>query len=537
MAVAILSAAAVARAGAGLSVEIGSQGITRLGYNGVVLFKGAPTDYNGFNVIDFTFASGGKETHTWTFAAEPASHWDGSSKTLTQTFSWGTVAAQYTVETDRLKMAITVANTSGQTLQGLNISPMAFFFPVMPKGFEGAPQASFNVVEPGVMVADFGAGAVAVVEEDVGKPLTSGFLSDNTTARSNRYQTWLGSDTLPGQPAFWPWTPNPIAPNSRATYHISFRFGASGSTAATLAPDIIAAYAAANPYTVNWNDRRPIATLFPAGSGAPGRSATNPRGWFNDPNVNVLTQPGAADFSRRLLDYAARSVRILKSMNAQGMITWDLEGEQYPATYIGDPRLATTLAPELAYNDCLDDYFAIFRNAGLAVGLTVRYQKFDYNNGNPLQIEITDPAEEVRTLLAKINFARQQWGCTIFYIDSTNAASPASILEQVHQQCPGVLLIPENPNLGDFSVSAPYETIRKGQVSTPAWIRQVYPSAFSVIDCTPVDPTPVASQLVGAVEEGDILLFQGWFNNPGNQVIWRAYQQAARARARAPAAR
>jgi hypothetical protein len=521
-------------ANTGLSVVMGSQGIAKLTYDGDVLFDGSVNPMDQLSIMDYDLATGGQTTHTWVGGIQPISTWNAASDTLTVPFTWGTVAVKYTVAKTSVEMAITVTNKSQETLEGLNIMPLALRFPTIPVGFSTSPEASFNSTGPGITVADFGTGVVALVEEDGSLPLSSGFLSDSTSIQSNRFETWFGSDAQPSLPAFWPCVPNPIAPNAAATYHISLRFGAEGSTAETLAPDVMSAYMAANPYTVNWTDRSPIGMLMPAGSGASGRSATNPRGWFNDPTVNVFTQAGLASFAQRLLAYAAASVDVLKSMGAQGMITWDIEGEQYaqPTTYIGDPQMATTLAPELAYDDVIDKYFATFRNAGFAVGVTVRPQEFEYNNGNPYQLTLTDPAQIVQTLVSKISYAEQQWGCTLFYIDSTDSNDAGSILEQVHKQCPGVLLIPENPNVTGDSSSAPYETIGKGQFSAPASVLQVYSKAFSVIDTGSADPATCEAQLLAGVEAGNILLFRGWYNDPANQVIKSIYQQAAAAQSK-----
>ena len=51
-------------------------------------------------------------------------------------------------------------------------------------------------------------------------------------------------------------------------------------------------------------------------------------------------------------------------MNAQGMITWDIEGQEYPhaTSYIGDPRKVSLLAPEM--EPMADAYFAKFRRGG-----------------------------------------------------------------------------------------------------------------------------------------------------------------------------
>src|ERR1700678_3780023 len=124
---------------------------------------------------------------------------------------------------------------------------------------------------------------------------------------------------------------------------------------------------------LNWPDRRPIGSIFLADYSH--RSASNPRGWFNAPGFDAMGDGGTERFRKALLAYADGAIAVLKGVNAQGMIVWDLEGEEFPqrTSYIGDPRLMATLAPEMA--PVADEFFRRFRDAGLRVGMTVRPQQ------------------------------------------------------------------------------------------------------------------------------------------------------------------
>ncbi len=62
-----------------------------------------------------------------------------------------------------------------------------------------------------------------------------------------------------------------------------------------------------------------------------------------------------------------------RPVQPQGIIIWDLEGQEFiqPTTYVGDPRvLSQGYAPEM--DATADQLFAVFRNAGLKVGITLR---------------------------------------------------------------------------------------------------------------------------------------------------------------------
>ena len=67
---------------------------------------------------------------------------------------------------------------------------------------------------------------------------------------------------------------------------------------------------------------------------------------------------------------ADNSIKVLKDTNAQGMITWDSEGQEFlESCYYGDPRLTPVLAPETEVKDgqettAIDEYFDKFRRAG-----------------------------------------------------------------------------------------------------------------------------------------------------------------------------
>jgi len=152
------------------------------------------------------------------------------------------------------------------------------------------------------------------------------------------------------------------------------------------------------PVRLHWPDRRPIGVLFLASNFH--SSATNPRGWFNDPGLDVTGTNGAQRFRQALLDYTDRSLAILKRTGAQGVIVWDLEGEQFPhkTSFIGDPRLLNRLAPEMA--PVADEFFARLRNAGLRVGLTVRPQQLVFDYGFPSKTQVLNVKQ---SLLDKID--------------------------------------------------------------------------------------------------------------------------------------
>jgi hypothetical protein len=261
------------------------------------------------------------------------------------------------------------------------------------------------------------------------------------------------------------------------------------------------------PPGVHWADRRPIGVLFVASNYH--TSPTNPRGWFNDRALDVTGTNGAENFRRALTEYTDRSLDILKRTGAQGVIVWDVEGEQFPhkTTFIGDPRLLNHLAPEM--DAVTDEFFKRLRDAGLQVGVTIRPQQLSFDEGEPRQKQVLN---ELKILRAKIDYARKRWGATLFYIDSNGGIRrPDEILQfrVLAQEYPNCLIMPEHHWLPYFGFSTPYETFRKNADATmPGWVRRIFPHAFRAVDVS--DAGNDWAKVSVAQSQGDILLFRAW---------------------------
>jgi hypothetical protein len=278
-------------------------------------------------------------------------------------------------------------------------------------------------------------------------------------------------------------------------------------------------YGKAFPLTLNWPDRRPIGSIFLASSDV--TWPKNPRGWFGNDKVDIISAAGKEDFRNRLFALADNTIKILREMNAQGAITWDLEGEEYAhsVNYIGDPRVLKTIAPEM--DAIADEYFAKFRNAGFRVGLSVRPQKLQTNHGKMEQISVKDP---IPLLIEKIRYAKNRWGITLAYIDSNvNASDPTPIaageLKRVAEAFPDVLLIPEHSNYQYYSFSAPYKELRQGYTSTPDIVRLVYPKAFTMISTADGLLDFHHDALTGGIRNGDSVIYRSWYPDPQNEIV------------------
>jgi hypothetical protein len=366
----------------------------------------------------------------------------------------------------------------------------------------------------------------------------------------------------------------PIAPATTKVYTIYLRFGSPTDSAMSLAPEGFKLLRQAYPYNVHWPDRRPIARWMISEGGH--NSPSNPRGYLWDSTINVSYQ---TNFTNLVLN---KTNDIINRMNAmtprpQGVLIWDLEGQEFyqSFTYVGNPNELHNLAPEM--DAVADQMFAKFRNAGYKIGITLRPSTFRIGTTLPAacasatssatpdvfiksnaaypyrgyvcsapnawtqagprlprhQQIINDDNSIISILEAKIAYAKQRWGVTMFYIDSTVYSDGSSfsfkILRQLQKDFPDILMFPENETLGMWGASAPYNEARGGFLDTPRDAKDIYPHAFSMLETINgvnfSDPAQY-SRLVQSVKNGNVLLFDGWFDSIATKHILQIYRDA-----------
>lgn len=440
--------------------------------------------------------------------------------TTRQTYPWGSAQCTYTTTYNTLDYDISVTNTDPTPFSKVQLVLGDVMFPgaITPKGWDDTnPPNADNYSAPAVLTGDYGTGILALVNEDVSTPALTQF--------SSKY--WGGYPLRVT-------TEQPIPAGATVTFHISLRWAPEGATKPEIAPDVWAAFQATRVQEINWKDRRPIGSIFLATVDQ--NYPTNPRGWYNDSSINVFTTAGQASFKSRVMATAAEVVNELKDMNAQGCIVWDIEGEQYPqglATFIGDPTLLPTLAPEM--DPLADAFFSTIKNAGFRVGVCLRCQHLEpYSQGGYVQWEYLDNQSIFNALDQRITYAQQRWGCTLFYIDTNggvNGVYDVSIFQQLQEKHPDVLLIPEEKYDAYFAYTAPYYELRPmdgqpGTSATPASVVAITPGAFSVINVADGDYVNQRGELLAGVKRGDILLYRTWYDSPEHAAVKSIYQEA-----------
>ena len=543
-----------ATAQSGLQVTYGSKGIQTLNFNGINLedtglypsdlfhiWHMKSTDLNG-NVVSAGQFGWGENNN--------GESWNPSTSTETYTFSWGTIAAQFVQSGNNLNIIVTETNNAGSGIlfDGAEIYPLIFHFPQDPAGFSGYSQYAITTTDPGVSVADFGSGIVTSVLPNEAVPMYGGWKN----AGPATYSPILTSSAPDGLANFLPRNDVPVQPGSSFTYTLSLRFTPEGTPAS--ASDAYASFAATYPSQMTWTDKRIFGTAYLSSSGPgsninqPDGFPTNPRRYFNDPTVDITTPAGLQAFQDRMIAQAQSNANNTRQMNGQGVVTWDLEGEQYPqnTSYVCSPDQVATVAPEMEsaitdttspwFGQKLDDaYFAIMSGAGLRTGVCLRPQVFTFGSGGTAsQVFLATNAAIIANLENKARYANSRWGTTIFYVDSTvnsvgGTLDPA-IFQQLIADLPSFLFIPEESTTRYYAYSAPfYSFIFHTTLGTSAATYLAYPSAFGANLVNDVSAATLATytpQLTASVAKGDILMGHADYWQANDPALVSIYQAA-----------
>ena len=536
-------AMAAPRAGAaeeGLRTSFGPEGPASISYHGAELLvaKSSPA-------VEAVAASGAPVR----FAQAPRCTF--KEDTWTQTWDGLEIVARFRSQERGLALEVTLRNTGDQPLAKIDYRPFALRFPKRPQGgrWYWGYEVSVDAEEsPGVLVADWGTDKLALcVERDSPPPdappnaarlMTLGFKGN--------YGPY---DAAVKTPVFFStrFVP-PLGPGQSWAFRASLRPAPSATPMDKVAGDVYAGFAKAVPFVLDWPDRRPIGALFMARDNT--KWKTNPRGYLNDEKIDILSDDGRKAFRERILAFADASIAEVKKTGGQGVIVWDIEGDQMPhaITYLGDPRVLPQEAPEM--DAVADEFFKKFRDAGLKTGICIRPSKvIPDGKGGWKHRQVDDP---VADMADKIAYAKKRWGCTIVYMD-TNVVWPLHRLEddetrgmwqgesrllttaEIRDLCrrhPDVLLFPEFGHVGYYSACGVYGELTGENDSdndagprTSDEIRLTYPQACTVVNCKDNYLSYYRGLLKGALG-GDIHLFRGWFADGTNTEMRHLYQEA-----------
>ena len=506
-----------------MSVTYGEQGVSSIKFAGAEF---AAENHPALQHLRLSQSADGTGKDRGAEAAEfspTESTFDAAKKLAVQNFTWGRIECTFAEQADRLNMTVEVANTSSSAISVVYFSPLRLKLAFQPEGTDWANHYPIVRYRPDQIPALVGlspTGRIALCgsdEKDAPAPEFGLTFEGDDCVVSVRFES------------------KPLLPGEKRKSEVSLRLaGAGGDDPYDFVRDVLTRYATGHPFKAKWDDHRPIATAFLAHS--EDHPAANPRGWFGKHVEDTTSPEGVKKFHAMLDDYVSAVIANSKKLNAQGVLVWDVEGQQmpHPISYLGDPRVLAKEAPEM--DSVADAMFKRFTDAGLRTGLTIRPDRVVPAADGWAHESVTDVVGE---LSDKIEYAHRRWGCTMFYIDSNIVVRhrtdgqtdyppmPVDLFEKLAAKHPDMLLIPEQETAAYWAVSAPYNELRQEYSSTPAIVRATYPKSFSVLRV--VDGPPLEEQwaaLKAAVKAGDILLFRAWFDDPVNDQVKKIYEEA-----------
>jgi len=451
---------------------------------------------------------------------------DGGDR-LKRSYDGLTIETRMRQEKDALELTVTYTNTGGREIAKIDDQPFAVHFPKRPLGGSwkwGYASTVDTDGAPAVCVADFGVDKLLVCVEDATRPMRIGFAAASGFGAQS-------SNGVDFQTIFKPG----LAPGKQWTFHGSLRFAPTATPSKEVVPDIYAQFLKAFPFRLDWPDRRPVGMISLAQAAM--HWPKNPRGYFGDPSLDVTTPAGRRAFRERLMRFGDRSIAEIKRVGAQGMIFWDVEGQQMPhaISYLGDPRVLPREAPEM--DAVADEFFKKFLDAGLRTGVCIRPSRVIPDSAGGWQhTQVEDPVSE---MAAKIAYARKRWGCTLIYMDTNvrwpprddpthgmwqgdATILPAADIVELARRSPGVLIFPEAGQIGYHSVAGEYTE----GTGTPDEVRIVYPRAASLVCIKDSDVLATWDIRLKGAMAGDMELFRGWFADTANTQVKGLYEEA-----------
>lgn len=257
---------------------------------------------------------------------ERSRKFDPEKRRLTQTYAWGRLQVDYTIEDNRLGMAITVNNESNRVIESISISGLGI---ELGEEVEYDGDARRNISQPTVLKAANDEVQLLLTNEQAEEPLRLQWKK-----RDGKLVVSLRAGHPKGGAEVYDgiWNVRPIDRGESDTYKLSLRFADADADSIKVARDVYDRFREAFPPNMQWYDRRPIGTLY--FGGYHDATAENPRryivGGFPPKDMDVSTEKGREKLRESLLDHADRVIEMAEKMGLQGVIVWDVEGTEYP---------------------------------------------------------------------------------------------------------------------------------------------------------------------------------------------------------------
>jgi HEAT repeat protein len=526
-----------------LEVTFDANGLATLRHNGVELIAAGDRRFR-LREVKFQDATA-KDGIRQVYEPKPTTvAFDHARKVLTQSFDWGRVECAFAVKGERLDFDVKVTNTAPDPMVACNWQPVSLRLPHLPENIGENDRGGGPIVD----LYRHDKGTIGLVNWNETRNYLLHRDKSNANARLLTVE-FLRPEKQPRHPIvdeklfFDPG--RKILPGQSDSCRVSLAFGPPSASGPELCPDVYQAVAAARPMALDWPDRRPIATAFLCNSatGWP----TNPRGFVfgKREKTDVTTEEGLQAFRESLLQYADNCIDRMKAMDAQGIIVWDIEGQEMPhmISYIGDPRLLAEVCPEM--DRFSDEFMRKFTAAGLRTGITIRptevYKPTEPGQPRWNQREVRDPQA---VMDEKIRVAKKRWGCTIFYLDSNVFGDgllsaeqknemkgvpwtmPVAMIEGLQKGHPDCLIIPEWSAPSYYAVSAPYSSPNLGQLGIDPLTRRIWPTAFHAVALNRDLVERYWEEYLSRVQGGDVMLYPAWYDCAENEAVKMFYREA-----------
>jgi hypothetical protein len=549
-----------------------NQGLTALRVDGVNVLKPSPPHLQYAVFEQTALDDKGIKKYTFTKVNESGKGaFNSASRTFTEEFSWGSTEVTYKPGKDRIDLILTISNKSTKTLADFEYVLGTFEFPSEPTGWKGGKGPLANSLDNLALIKiEASKSRFLICNASVDQPFVLGFGSATEKGKFVYPLLVRGgvSATEPGAYTIEPHGLPRIPPGKSIALEVTLRNFPANTNTTDLLTDVVQKFRAFNKPPPAWIDRRPIGMIIQSSPAKQHQSATNPRGWLNNPKLDIISSSGKSTFRVEMIKAAQQGVKVIKDTGGQGMIFWDVEGEEnpHPITYIGDPSLAKKLAPEM--DEIADDYFKIYRDAGLRTGVTLRptqpyyneqKKQWDHGTGSdggpgrgdfypmlrPKDVPWYKFYPIAERLSDKIAYAKKRWGCTLFYVDTNGIWQQvgedqkftwflleAQVWKRLRELHPDVLLIPELPrddqtyHAAYWAYTAAYTETKMKGYRTPLAIKELFPESFSVVNIGDGDLIANRAEIKAGVKKGDILMFRGWFADSRNAWVKSLYQDA-----------
>jgi hypothetical protein len=165
----------------------------------------------------------------------------------------------------------------------------------------------------------------------------------------------------------------------------------------------------------------------------------------------------------------------------------------------------------------------IGRDAGQATGIPFFYAR---------QVNTLISPSPYEVMQQSVQYCLSRWGATLFYVDTdityAGNITASEDFERLRNQYPDVYIFPEWKGARHYSATYPWTDSMNGYIFPNKSTLLTYPDAAGLIR-VPGDGEidAVAADLTEAVRAGSILLFDGWYPHPANDVVIQIYKDAA----------